>query len=152
MGRGGRWRLPRSFLKSGAKQMEVTAMHNHLRFRHGGSCWEQIKPLQTQLRISGVERNRGSEKSVWRRSWQNHELDTVALRRDRRNLRNPPLSSFVITSATRFLPRLVCLEDPGPRRRGPRRITDWSNLSGDLSDAIVPFVHMNCPHGSSLIN
>lgn len=39
-----------------------------------------------------------------------------------------------------------------PRRRGPRRITDWFNLSGDLSDAIVPFVHMNGPCGSSLIN
>lgn len=76
VGGGGSWRLPRSFLKSGAKQMEVTAMHNHLRFRHGGSCWEQIKPLQTQLRISGVEQNRGSvvdlEKSVRRRLWQNH--------------------------------------------------------------------------------
>lgn len=47
-------KAPRLFLKSGTKRMELTAVHNHLRFRHGGSCWEQIKPLKNQLRMSGV--------------------------------------------------------------------------------------------------
>lgn len=47
-------KAPHLFLKSGTKRMELTAVHNHLRFRHGGSCWEQIKPLKNQLRMSGV--------------------------------------------------------------------------------------------------
>lgn len=31
-------KAPRSFLMCGTKRMELTAVHNHLRFRHGGSC------------------------------------------------------------------------------------------------------------------
>lgn len=39
-----------SFLMCRTKRMELTAVHNHLHFRHGGSCWEQIKPLKKTVK------------------------------------------------------------------------------------------------------
>lgn len=43
-------KAPCSVLMCGTKQMEMTAVHNHLRFRHGGSCWEQIKLLKETVK------------------------------------------------------------------------------------------------------
>lgn len=135
-GWGGSWRLPRSFLKSGAKQMEVTAVHNHLRFRHGGSCWEQIKPLQTQLRIPGVEQNQSwIQKSPFGDDCdRNTNLTFFCSPTQQEKPAITPLSSFVITSTTRFLSRPRALHLSGKHRFGP----DGGGPDASLIDSTFP--------------
>lgn len=73
-----------------------------------------------------------------------------------------PLSSYVITSIKSFLATAVWHGSNSsvwkaqihivvfyPRYQRPRCITDWFNLSGDLSNAIAPFVHINVPMGAA---